>query len=165
MILNPEELERFMDKVAVQPNGCWLWTASQFRGGYGRFTLNGKSLCAHVVIWEHHNGPKPQATLDHFACDTPSCVNPDHVRPASQRENLLRGNTQAADRRSRTHCPKGHELSPSNTYTDPQGCRHCRRCRNDLTMAWKRRKSAEAKRAAKDLLVLHRELTEPKEFP
>lgn len=62
MILTPDELARFMAKVAKQPNGCWLWTASKFKGGYGRFTLRGKSRCAHVVIWEHFNGPKPPGT-------------------------------------------------------------------------------------------------------
>ena len=27
-----------------------------------------------------------------------------------------------------THCHKGHEFTPENTYTDPKGQRHCRTC-------------------------------------
>ena len=28
----------------------------------------------------------------------------------------------------RTHCRRGHELTPDNIYIDPRGCRNCREC-------------------------------------
>lgn len=36
---------------------------------------------------------------------------------------------------TKTHCPKGHEFSDENTYTDARGYRHCRRCRRDRMRA------------------------------
>src|SRR2546421_523516 len=29
----------------------------------------------------------------------------------------------------KNHCPKGHEYSEANTYRDPNGWRHCRKCK------------------------------------
>lgn len=31
--------------------------------------------------------------------------------------------------REKTHCPKGHEYTPENTYVNPKGWRLCRMCR------------------------------------
>jgi hypothetical protein len=101
--------ERFMSKVQMQPNGCWLWTAATNKNGYGVFGVEGRrTMLAHRYWWERTNGWLPPI-LDHFVCDTPACVNPDHLRPATNQENVLRGF------RKRTHCPKGHPFNEANT--------------------------------------------------
>ncbi len=30
----------------------------------------------------------------------------------------------------KTHCPSGHEYTEQNTYLDPNGWRHCRKCKD-----------------------------------
>ena len=132
-----------MSHVEIQPNGCWFWTSALSRGGYGKFTLTlevGKQrvVTAHVWAWERENGPRPvypdghhlagrPLDLDHFRCDTPKCVNPEHVRPATRRENLLRGDTFQANNAAKTKCPQGHPYDEENTIYR-RGGRCCRAC-------------------------------------
>lgn len=39
----------------------------------------------------------------------------------------------------RSHCQKGHELTPDNTYVKPNGRRHCRICMTDARRKWRAR--------------------------
>lgn len=133
-----------MSHVDIQPNGCWYWTSVRSPGGYGKFTLMlepGKQrvVTAHVWAWEQRNGDRPvypsghhlagrPLDLDHFECDTAWCVNPDHLRPATRRENLLRADTLQARNLAKTTCPDGHPYDDANTRLDANGGRHCRTC-------------------------------------
>src|SRR6185436_5639797 len=98
--------ERFATKFVVDAaTGCWLWTAYRNPQGYGQFSDGVRMVLAHRWAYEHWIGPVPGGLdLDHFACDNPACVNPEHVRPVTHRENMLRGNTPSAAQRARTHC-------------------------------------------------------------
>lgn len=119
---------RFLAKVQKK-DGCWLWTASTIGGGYGGFWLAGRMRLAHRVAYELWVGAIPEGTdLDHFRCETPGCVNPDHLRPASPRENTLRGKGPAAVNAAKTHCKRGHPLSGDNLYVRTNGNRTCREC-------------------------------------
>lgn len=119
----------FMDKVEIQPNGCWLWQGTPHKArasdpGYGRW---GQKK-AHRVAWEAKNGPVPEGLhLDHFFCDTTMCVNPDHVRPVTIRENVYRGSNPSTFNLAKTHCKRGHELTPENLVKSKNG-RRCLLC-------------------------------------
>lgn len=132
-------LERFNEKYIPEPNtGCWLWTASchedtgygQIHSGYGK-----KMLLAHVASYQLFVGPKPDGLeLDH-KCRVRCCVNPDHLEPVTRLENIMRGvgpSVTKARCAAITHCLRGHEYTPSNTYvrTKPNGyrLRECRAC-------------------------------------
>lgn len=120
----------------IEENGCWTWVGSRSPGGYGTVSFRGKSIGAHRMMYELHVGPIPDGMdLDHFVCETPSCVNPAHLRPVSTRENLLRGDTMASRRAAKTHCPRGHELSGDNLVAAgvAKGYRSCRTCTNDYS--------------------------------
>lgn len=75
-------MERLMAKVSPEPNcGCWLWTGAYHRQGYGQFALSkSKIVLAHRASWALHHGfmPHPDVKVCH-SCDTPECVNPDHL--------------------------------------------------------------------------------------
>lgn len=136
--------ERFWAKVDKDgPNGCWLWTASTNLQGYGQF-FDGKTVLAHRFAYERLVGPIPEGLVTDHLCRTPLCVNPAHLEPVTQRENMLRGETVIAANARKTHCKRGHPLSGENLVIDGQGWRQCRIC---LRIRW-RRKSA-ARRAAK----------------
>lgn len=127
----PTAEERFWAKVAEPDgNGCRLWTASVDVGGYGSFKLDGAMRKAHRVAYEWTRGPIPDGLcLDHL-CRVRSCVNPDHLEPVTQQENMRRGEMwtrRSAQQRSRTHCLRGHEYTPENTRIRPKG-RECRMC-------------------------------------
>lgn len=43
----------------------------------------------------------------------------------------LGGQASGAKKKALTHCKRGHEFTPENTSTTPQGWRVCRECHND----------------------------------
>lgn len=72
-------MERFWQKAQPDPNsGCWLWTSSVDKKGYGRFFFNRPARLAHRVAWTLSFGDPGKKLVCH-KCDTPCCVNPDHL--------------------------------------------------------------------------------------
>lgn len=74
------------------PNGCWLWTGYKNEKGYGLMSvphLGTRSYRAHRYSWELVHGPTPSHRFCLHKCDTPACVNPDHLHLGSYRENTL----------------------------------------------------------------------------
>lgn len=120
--------ERFWPKVRMT-HTCWIWTAG-LRNGYGHMTIGRRedgTDYAHRIAYRLMVGPIPDGLqLDHLCRDT-RCVNPEHLEPVTQQENLLRGETIAARNARVTHCPRGHEYTAANTY-EHAGTRHCRAC-------------------------------------
>lgn len=142
--MNERQLARFLPKIDFSGE-CWLWVAAKDVHGYGRFGIwaDGRTVpyLAHRVCYEHYVGPIPEGlTLDHL-CKNPPCVNPDHLEPVTQAENVRRG--RGADLwRNKTHCPSGHPYSPENTLVNARGSRECRACRNAADRARYHRKRA-----------------------
>ena len=137
-------LDRFLEQVEVQPNGCWLWTGSITSDGYGQFGDDFKVYAAHRWAYETYIGPIPEGlVLDHTChksdecpggkCIHRRCVNPEHLEPVTTQENTRRGcigqrgKITGQRQREKTHCPKGHEYTPENTYTW-KGHRNCKTC-------------------------------------
>jgi hypothetical protein len=84
--------DRFWAKVYKQEgDACWLWTASKFRDGYGKFARGGHSagmVRAHRVSWELHNGSITDGLFVLHDCDTPACVRPDHLFLGTAKDNV-----------------------------------------------------------------------------
>lgn len=126
-------VDRFMQLHAKDmASGCWNWTGA-LRKGYASFRVGShldgtrKTVYAHRFVWEQIHGPIPQELqIDHL-CRNPRCVNPEHMELVTARANTLRGNTITANNLKKTHCHRGHEFTPENTYTF-RGMRHCRAC-------------------------------------
>lgn len=128
--------ERFWSKVQ-KTDTCWLWSGCILTTGYGQFSVaDGKRVSAHRFSYELLVGPIPDGLdLDHVrarGCTNRHCVNPDHLEPVTRGENIRRGQTglvRGSQQRAKTHCPRGHEYTPENTYIPPGGGRECVDCR------------------------------------
>lgn len=132
--------ERFWSKVH-ETDTCWMWTASQNPHGYGQFGLPGdKKIGAHRLAYQLLVGPIPDGlVLDHL-CRVRACVNPAHLEPVTNAENLRRGEGFVGKKFRQTHCIHGHEFTPANTRITKRGTRTCRVC--DRIQAAQRRAAA-----------------------
>ena len=157
MRIYPSVRERLMTHSIPEPNtGCWLWTGALEGDGYGLMKVNRRMVRAARASYETFVGPIPEGlTIDHL-CRQRCCINPEHLEPVTNRENILRSDGVTANNARKTHCPHGHPLSGENLYLH-KGHRMCRAClrasRERLAATgyfrdWKRRRR-EARRAAK----------------
>ncbi len=79
---------RFWGKVE-KGRGCWLWTGTKNRGGYGRVTIKKPvTAMAHRVAWELAKGPIPSGLSVLHRCDVPGCVNPKHLWLGTNADNM-----------------------------------------------------------------------------
>lgn len=128
-------IERFWNHVQVdEESGCWLWTSFLDKDGYGVFfTTRGGEQRGHRFAYTHFVGPIPEGLVIDHLCRVRNCVNPAHLEPVTNRENILRGYLPWANR---THCSYGHEFTPENTYrVGKHHGRKCRRCHADRERA------------------------------
>ena len=142
-------MEKFESKYIPEPmSGCWLWIgANSGKGGYGQISINGRIKRAHRVSWELHRGFIPEGMLVCHHCDTPPCVNPDHLFVGTYSDNTIDSVKKGRHRNMntvKTHCMAGHPFSGGNLYIDIKGYRHCRMCgatrhRRDYIKASQRR--------------------------
>lgn len=145
-----EPLDRFVAYIALQDDGCIVWTGGKSGGksggGYGMFSAVGTRGVEHRVLthrwsYEQFVGPIPEGfDIDHL-CRNRACLNPDHLEPVTRAENIRRASAL------KTCCPAGHPYTAENTYVRPGTVhRKCRACARQRDLA--RAETRNAKRRA-----------------
>lgn len=121
--------KRFIDKVEL--SDCWLWIGTTTLEGYGKYSVEKKTVLAHRFAYELLRGKIPKGlTLDHL-CRNRNCVNPNHLEPVTQKENVLRGVGITAINARKTLCKHGHKLDRvvffKNQGKNGRACSECSR--------------------------------------
>ena len=109
-------VDRFWDKVHKSAD-CWLWTGSKRHKGYGAFVWseNGEVVQgrAHRYSWIIHQGKIPEGICVLHKCDTPPCVNPDHLflgtKADNNRDMRLKGRKVSGGTYGPGKYPKGEQ--------------------------------------------------------
>ncbi len=82
----------------VAPNGCWLCNShAKDKDGYACCRRNGKYQRIHRLMYK---GEIPFNYVVRHTCDTPACINPDHLVLGTHADNV-------ADRVSRQRSATG----------------------------------------------------------
>jgi hypothetical protein len=128
---------KLLTKIQVLDNGCWIYLGNTNDGGYPTWRPypTSKVEYVHRCSYEIFNGPIPEGLEPDHTCKRRNCINPEHLEAVTRRVNVLRSDNPAGINARKTHCIRGHEFTPENTYPNGRdrkgrGCVACRNMRN-----------------------------------
>jgi hypothetical protein len=78
---------RLLNRVVFGMSDCWHFCGSRNQFGYGRLTFKGRMQVVHRLSYETFVGPIPAGMSVLHRCDSPSCINPEHLWLGTYAEN------------------------------------------------------------------------------
>jgi hypothetical protein len=118
---------------------CHVFRGGLNSGGYGQVSINGVPVGVHRIVYEREVGPIPAGLVVDHMCRNRACCNVDHLRVVTYQvnatENVVGSGPQV--NAAKTHCKRGHEFSPENTYRLPRG-RECRTCKREANRTYRK---------------------------
>lgn len=122
--------ERFWSFVTkTDGDECWPWRLSVTGGGYGLIQVKEKQYYVHRFVLALYGRKIPPGMVVDHICRNRRCVNPKHLRIVTARVNTTENSTSpAAKNLSKSHCLRGHELSPENLIKKIRPGRECILC-------------------------------------
>ena len=96
--LNTTIKERLLSRRVITQSGCWEFTGSRNKYGYGRMFDGKESQGVHRISYALFVGPIGDKFVCHH-CDNPPCFNPEHLFIGTHKDNC-----QDAKRKGRVRC-------------------------------------------------------------
>lgn len=133
------------NSIPVPFSGCYIWmykVAGPMK--YGVVYVNGREVYAHRRAWELTYGPIPLGMQVLHRCDTPPCINPEHLFLGTQSDNMRDKVRKGRDHNVRkTSCPQGHPYDEANTIRFPSrpNGRYCHACNIEKARLYRKMKS------------------------
>lgn len=115
-------------RIRTTDAGCWEWTGRLTEKGYGHVYWEGCTRRVHRVVWELLVGPITPGLELHHRCENESCCN-----PACLEECTSLYNTNQKPGVNKSHCLRGHELTPENTRVQERDGHIHRACKTCAT--------------------------------
>lgn len=137
----------FLARVRVLENGCWRLSGSKLPRSYSPYRIGGIQFNAHRVSFEIFKGPLVNGLVVDHVCMNRYCLNPDHLRQVTQRDNLAENTRSERVNRIRelNECKVGHVFSADNTIwfkRKDKKYRLCRECNRNRCKEKKLRRKA-----------------------
>lgn len=73
----------------IKSDGCWIWSGSLSKKGYGYLSYNGEHFLAHRFAWKLKYGSIPDGLDVLHVCDNRSCVRDSHLFLGTNYDNML----------------------------------------------------------------------------
>lgn len=120
--MQPEYFHR--RSIPVPEAGCWLWEGCTDPQGYGQVRTHGKTCAAHREAYRAFKGDIPDGLVLLHTCDTPGCINPDHLRLGTRADNnrdkAVKGRALHGERNPRARLSV-HDVRTIRASTEPSG--------------------------------------------
>lgn len=159
-VYDAEWVQRVLTNIRVSNDGCWIWQGRTGTWGYGSTGYRGRDRIIHRQFYQVVNRVKlDRWQLVMHKCDQRLCINPMHLQIGTPGDNVLDAAAKGRHHNARkTHCKRGHEFTPENTWIKVgkkgnvmRGCLTCQKAAHEKPeyIAWRReyqrRRRAEKK--------------------
>jgi len=106
----PRTMREVIESMSIpEPmSGCWLWLGSLNSWGYGRTAYSIRA--AHRLSYAASRGDARNMLVLH-RCDTPCCVNPDHLFLGTQVDNMRDMADKGRSGTARGECNRSSKLT------------------------------------------------------
>lgn len=112
MIITKNLKQKYFERIENAPvneNGCIIYPRYKDRDGYGSLHIEGNYIKAHRLAFAIYKKFRSLTQIKQHVlhkCDTPSCVNPEHLFEGSNMENM------------EDKCAKGRQLKGKQINTN-----------------------------------------------
>ena len=79
--------DRLMRLVSIADTGCWEYSGAKNKNGYSQIRVGSRRPTVQRAAYELFVGPIPQGMEVDHTCHNRGCVNPEHLRTVTRKQN------------------------------------------------------------------------------